>query len=171
MASKRTPTKPVVPASSFPWVNVLVIGAALSYGIGLLVSRGRVSWPPHQLMANLFTVAGCLGLVGPILLGRANPGSFGLGELLWMAGGMVIWTHDLAALARGDFQAASWTTPLGYQSMGLTMLAILLAGWRCRVGGSQWSWTNVTGWALGLFWVGMAVSTLVPAKTLGLTSR
>jgi hypothetical protein len=170
MAPKRIPPKPAA-SSAFPWVNALLLGAALSYGIGLLFVRGRVSWPPYQLLANLYTVAGCLGLVGPILLGRSDSSPFGLGELLWMAGGMVIWTHDLAALARGDARTAAWSTPLGYQPMGLTMLAVLLAGWRCRLGGAQWSWTNVTGWILGLFWVGMAVSTLVPAGSLGLASR
>ncbi|WP_435022052.1 hypothetical protein TA3x_002706 [Tundrisphaera sp. TA3] len=171
MASKRPPPKPAAAPTAFPWVNALLIGAALSYGIGLLIARGRVSWPPHQLLANLFTVAGCLGLIGPILLGRSQSSSFGLGEVLWMAGGMVIWVHDLAALARGDLGTATWSTPLGYQPMGLIILAVLLAGWRCRIGGSQWTWTNVTGWVLGIYWVGMAATTLVPARTLGLASR
>ena len=170
MPPRRTPTKTEAP-TAFPWLNAALLGTALAYGIGLLIARGRVSWPPHQLLANLFTVAGCLGLVGPILLARRDASPFGLGELLWMAGGMVIWVNDLAALARGDLQSASWSTPLGYQPMGLTILAILVAGWRCGLGGSRWNWTNVTGWLLGLFWVGMALSTLVPARSLGLATR
>ncbi len=48
--------------------------------------------------------------------------------------------------------------------MGLTMLAVLLAGWRSKAGARNWSWTNVTGWLLGVFWVGMGLTTLVPAR-------
>jgi hypothetical protein len=55
--------------------------------------------------------------------------------------------------------------------MGLTMFAVLLAAWRCRVAGASWSWTNVTGWVLGLFWVVMAASTLVPGRVFGLAMR
>jgi hypothetical protein len=55
--------------------------------------------------------------------------------------------------------------------MGLTMLAVLLAGWRCRLGSRSWSWTNVTGWGLGLSWVAMAFTTLVPVRLPGLASR
>ena len=88
-----------------------------------------------------------------------------------MAGGLVIWVFDIAAIVRGEARTISWATPLGYQPMGLTILAVLLAAWRCKVAGSGWTWTNVTGWALGIFWVAMAATTLVPAKALGLASR
>ena len=49
--------------------------------------------------------------------------------------------------------------------MGLTMLAVLVAGWKCGMADRNWSWTNVTGWVLSAFWVGMAFSSwfLAPA--------
>ncbi len=55
--------------------------------------------------------------------------------------------------------------------MGLTILAVLLAGWRWRAEGKDWSWTNVTGWVLGLFWVGMGVATMPPAASLLASAR
>jgi hypothetical protein len=123
------------------------------------------------LLASLFTVAGCLAMIGPILLHRRDSAEVGLGELLWMAGGLVVWIFDLAAVARGEIRSLSWATPLGYQPMGLTILAVLIAAWRCRLAGSSWSWTNVAGWTLGLFWVAMAATTLLPARVLGVAMR
>ncbi len=135
-------------------------------GCGFLVTKGRVSWPPHELLSGAFTVAGCLALVGPAVLLRRKEGGGGLGELLWLTGGLLVWVFDLAAALRGELRTLSWATPLGAQGMGLTMLAVLLAGWRMRGGTRDWSWTNVTGWVLGVFWVGMAVTTMVPAGVL-----
>jgi len=174
MATKRVPPKASTSAtssSSPPILNALLLGAAICGGLGLLFARGRLTWPPNQLMASLYTVAGCLAMIGPILLHRRDSPEVGLGELLWMAGGLVVWIFDLAAVARGEYRALSWATPLGYQPMGLTILAVLIAAWRCRIAGSSWSWTNVTGWALGLFWVAMAASTLLPARVLGVAMR
>jgi hypothetical protein len=151
--------------------NLLLVGAAVSYGLYLLVMRGRVSWPPHDLLASVYTVAGCLALVGPFVLARADSGERGLGELLWMTGGLLIWVFDAAAAVRGTWRLEAWATPLGYEAMGMTMLAVLLGGWRCRLGSRHWSWTNVTGWVLGLFWVAMAFTSLVPARVLGVASR
>jgi hypothetical protein len=147
------------------------MAAALGYGLWVLVGRGRVSWPPNQLLASLYTVAGCLALVGPIVLARGEPGERGLGELLWMTGGLLVWVFDAVSALRGEWRGAGWVTPLGYQTMGLTILAVLLAGWRCRVVGRGWSWTNVTGWVLGLFWVGMGLASLWPARGTGLALR
>lgn len=151
-------------------MNAILLGTALCYGMALLVNQGHVSWPPHQLLASLYTVSGCLALVGPIVLARGE-GEGGLGELLWMTGGLLIWVFDAVYLVRGEWRSTAWVTPLGYQPMGLTMLAVLLAGWRCRVSGRNWSWTNVTGWVLGVFWVGLAVSTLWSARSVGLALR
>jgi hypothetical protein len=149
---------------SAPLVNAVVVGSAVAYGIALLVMRGRMGWPPHELLASLYTVAGCLALAGPIVLARSASDEGQLGELLWMAGGLLIWVNDLAAVVRGRWQATPWATPLDQQTMGLTILAVLLAGWRCRLNGWSWSWTSLTGWALGVFWVGMAVATWVPSQ-------
>ena len=167
MATKRASAKP--PASATPSATSPILTGSLlvgAFGLGLwtLVARGRVSWPPTQLLSSLFTVAGCLALVGPILLAtRKGRGEGGLGELLWMSGGLIVWVFDLAALAKGEWRGMSWTAPLGYQTMGLTILAVLVAGWRWRSASRDWSWTNVTGWLLGLFWVGMGLSTIAPA--------
>ena len=163
------PPKRVAPKSSEPAAppvrNALLIAVAVGYGLWILRTKGQVSWPPNELLAGAYTLAGCLALVGPAVLLRREGGG-GLGELLWMTGGFVIWVFDVAAAARGELRTLSWATPLGVQGMGLTMLAVLLAGWRTRGGSRDWSWTNVTGWMLGLFWVGMAVTTFIPARAL-----
>jgi hypothetical protein len=157
--------------ASQPLGTALLLGAAVSYAFGVLVMRGQVTWPPHELLASTYTVAGCLALVGPLVLGRGEAAEGALGELLWMTGGILIWVLDLVAVTRGQWRTTTWATPLGYEMMGMIMLAVLLAGWRCRVGGRVWSWTNVTGWILGLYWVGMAVLTLLPSRPLGVGTR
>ena len=172
MATKRVVPRAVsTPSTSGPLVTTLLLGVALSYGVWTLVARGKLDWPPTQLLASIYTVAGCLALVGPIILSRKGPGDLGLGELIWMAGGLMIWIFDAASVARGEARSLTWATPLSYQPMGLTILAISLAGWRCRVGGANWSWSNVTGWTLGIFWVAMAAITLLPTKALGIALR
>lgn len=174
MAAKRTASRSgsgAPPAASGPVFNAVLLGVAVCYGVALLVQGGRMSWPPHQLLASLYTVAGCLAAVGPIVLARGGEGESGLGELLWMTGGLLVWVFDVVAALRGDWRSTSWVTPLGYQTMGLTILAVLLAGWRCRVAGRNWSWTNVTGWLLGLFWVGMALASMAPAGVTGVATR
>ncbi len=168
MATKRVAPRAVSDRSAAaPFATALWLIVALGLGVWTLVARGKLDWPPTQLLASSYTIAGCLALVGPILLLRKEAGDLGLGELIWMAGGLMIWIFDGASLVRGETRAMAWATPLGYQPMGLTILAITLAAWRCRVGGANWSWSNVTGWTLGIFWVAMAAITLIPAKTLG----
>jgi hypothetical protein len=173
MASKRAPSKTSsssTPASG-PLVNAILLGVAVCYGLALLVSRGKLAWPPNQLLSSLYTVAGCLALVGPVVLMRGEVSEASLGELLWMTGGLLVWVFDGVAAVRGDWRTTPWATPLGYQTMGMTILAVLLAGWRCRVAGRGWSWTNVTGWVLGLFWVGVAVVSMLPGRVVGLALR
>ena len=175
MPSKRAPGRSApsggASSPSTPLVNALLVTAAVGYGLALLVTRGRVSWPPHQLLASLYTVAGCLALVGPVVLSRRDGGESGLGDLLWMTGGALVWVFDGLAAVRGEWRATAWATPLGSQTMGLTILAVLIAGWRCKVAGRAWSWTNVTGWVLGLFWVGLALGSMWPGRGFGLAMR
>jgi hypothetical protein len=175
MPAKRAPSKSPAASSgtgtSPALTNTLLIAAALSYGFWLLVARGHVSWPPTQLLSSAYTLAGCVALVGPIVLLRSEGKPGGLGTSIWMTGGMLIWIFDLAAVARGDFRLATWATPLDSLPMGLTIFAVLIAGWRAQGGERNWSWTNVTGWVLGLFWVLSAAAVLVPARSIGLVSR
>jgi hypothetical protein len=156
-----------------PLFTAVLLAGALACGVVILVNRGSMAWPPNQLLSSLYTLAGCLALVGPFVLARGSASEGGLGEFLWMTGGLLIWVFDAVALLRGDWRAISWTTPLGRQTMGLTILAVLLAGWRCRLAarGWSWAWTNVTGWLLGLFWVGMALSTMWPARVATVATR
>jgi hypothetical protein len=162
MSSRRSSES----AGTSPLTNALVVGAAFAAGVAILVTRGRVSWPPHQLLSSVFTVAGCLAMVGPVVMARADSDDRGLGELLWMTGGLLIWVFDILGLVRGQWRTMAWATPLGAQTMGLTILAVLLAGWRCQLVGRNWSWTNVTGWLLGLYWVGMALVTFLPERSM-----
>jgi hypothetical protein len=172
MASKRPTSKSSAPSSHPPLLNALLIGAAVAYGLWILVVRGRVEWPPHHLLSGAYTLAGCLALVGPFVLARSpSTEGAGLGELLWMTGGILVWTYDILGALRGEWRTTAWATPLGQQALGMAILAVLVAGWRCRLGVRNWSWTNVTGWALGLFWVGMALSTTVTGGATGLAAR
>jgi hypothetical protein len=173
MGTKRVAPRASGPAPSTPVFNALLLLIALSYALWLLVSRGRLSWPPTELLAGASTLAGCLALVGPIVLFRRDASESGLGDLLWMTGGILLWVFDVAGLYQGGARSISWVAPMGSRAMGLTILAVLLAGWRLRggeMGGRPWSWTNVTGWVLGLFWVGLALASFLPSRGTGLAS-
>ncbi len=175
MASRRTSPKPAATAAAgpaSPLGTAFLVSGALVYGLWLLISGGRVSWPPTELLSGASTLAGCLALIGPLVLARREGGDAGLGELAWMTGGLLFWVNDLGSLIQGGWRSVSWVAPLGMRALGLTILAVLAAGWRLRgTGGRSWSWTNVTGWALGIFWIGMAVASFVPARGIGLAAR
>ncbi|QEH33285.1 hypothetical protein OJF2_17860 [Aquisphaera giovannonii] len=151
-----------------PVINALLILGALGWGVSVLVDRGRLTWPPVALLGGLSTLAGCLALVGPIILSRSGAKDGSLGELVWLTGGLLVWLFDLAGVIQGQTRSINWTTPLGDRAMGLSILAVVLAGWRCGLAARNWSWTNVTGWALGLFWVGMAAASWLLAPPTGL---
>lgn len=153
--------------------NALMVVAAVGGGLLLLVQRGRLSWPPYQLLASISTIAGCLAMVGPFILARPDAAKGGLGELLWMTAGILVWVLDISSAAQGQWRTMSWTSPLGDRMMGMMILAVLISGWRCGLAGRNWSWTNVTGWALGILWISLAVSSWVlrPGTFPGLASR
>jgi hypothetical protein len=136
--------------------NALLIGAALLCGTGLLVQRGRLTWPPYAVLSSLATLAGCLALVGPVILFRPGELEGSLGELGWLTAGLLLWAFDIAAILQGQWRTIHWATPLPDRTLGLIVLAVLLAGWRCGLAQRNWSWTNVAGWVLCAFWVGMA---------------
>src|SRR5438874_12610353 len=81
--------------------NALLIGAALLWGAGLLVQRGRLTWPPYALLSSLATLAGCLALVGPVILFRSGELEGSLGELGWLTAGLLLWALDIAAVLQG----------------------------------------------------------------------
>ena len=150
----------------------LLLTAALGWGLSLLIQRGRLTWPPLALLSSLSTLAGCLAAGRTADSGslrqRGEPGRTRLADRR---------PPDLALRHRGRLQGSSrtlnWATPLGDRTMGLAILAVLLAGWRCGLASRDWSWTNVIGWALGLFWVALAVGSwfLMPAAGLGVWRR
>lgn len=154
--------------------NSILLLAALGWGLSILVQRGRMSWPPTALLSSLSTLSGCMALVGPLILARSSAKQSSLGELVWWTGGLLVWLFNLAGVIQGQSRTMNWATPLGDRTMGLAILAVMLAGWRCGLAGRDWSWTNVTGWALGLLWVGMAAASWLPVPTsslLGLAAR
>jgi hypothetical protein len=174
MTAKRTSDAGSSNTPDHAVTNALLLLVALGCGLSLLIHRGRMTWPPLALLSSLSTLAGCLALVGPLILARSGPTEGNLGELVWLSGGLMLWFFDLTAALQGQARAVNWTTPLGDRTMGLVTFAILLAGWRCGLAGRNWSWTNITGWALGLFWVGMAAGSwlLSPGSALStLVSR
>ncbi len=166
-SSKRLSAGGGIAAGSSAVLNATLLAAALSLGLWLLVSRGQMTWPPSRLLANLYTIAGCLALVGPVVLARRG-GEGSLGDLIWMTGGSLLWITDCAGLLQGNFRLANWATPLGYQPMGFLTLALVISGWRIHGAGQTWSWTNIIGWVLGLFWIGMSLATLWPGAAVAL---
>jgi hypothetical protein len=154
--------------------NALLVAAALGWGLSLLVQRRQLTWPPLELLSSLSTLAGCLAVAGPLILARSGASASSLGNLIWLTGGLLVWIFDLAAVAEGRSRAIQWAAPLGDRAMGLIILAVMVAGWRSGLAQRDWSWTNVTGWALGLFWVGAGLATwfLKPSSALaGLAAR
>lgn len=168
MASKRA-SGGASSSSPPPIVNALLLIGAVGWSFGLLVRKGMMTWPPTHLLSCLATIAGALAMVGPLILSRTGRGGAGLGELLWLTGGLLIWIFNIVGVTGGKLKSLNWATPLGDRTMGLIILAVLLAGLRAGLAGRDWSWTNVTGWALGLFWVGLALATwfLTPDSALG----
>lgn len=172
--TRRAPKAPTGGSSgaASPLANATLVAGALAGAAWLLVQRGRMSWPPSELLASTYTVAGCLALIGPILLARREAAEGGLGELLWMTAGVLCWIYNAAALVRGEIRGHAWATPLAMAPMGLTVLAVLLAGWRLRSSSARtWAWTNVVGWILGAYWVGMALYAMAPAAGPSLVAR
>src|SRR4051794_1050637 len=102
MAAKRAPAKSSAPTAPSPVWNAVLVGLASSYALWLLVSRGRVAWPPSDLIANIYTVAGCIALVGPLVLLRRDGAETGVGDTLWLTGGLMVWIFNVAALIRGE---------------------------------------------------------------------
>jgi hypothetical protein len=152
------PTSTRSAAGSNPAIaNALLVATALVCGGAILVQKGRLTWPPYQLLSSLSTLAGCLALVGPLILIRSGEIEGSLGELLWLTVGLLVWFFDIEAVVQGRWKTVPWATPLNERTLGLAILAILVAGWKCGLANRNWSWTNVTGWLLSAFWVGMAI--------------
>jgi hypothetical protein len=167
MSSKRASasSSPSQSSSSSATSNALLVATALLCGAGLLFQKGRLNWPPYALLSSFSTLAGCLALVGPVILVRSAEVEGSLGELGWLTAGLMIWLFDLVAVAQGQWRTMYWATPLSDRTLGLTILAVLLAGWKCGLAHRNWSWTNVTGWLLSAFWVGMALGSWLLAPT------
>ncbi len=154
--------------------NAVLLIAALGWGLLVLFQKGRLTWPPLALLSSLSTLVGCLGMAGPLVLARSGGKSGSLGELTWLTGGLLIWLFDLSAVLQGPARGINWATPLGDRTMGLAVLAVLLAGWRCGLASRDWSWTNVMGWALGFSWVALAAGSWFlapPARLSALVLR
>ena len=118
---------------------------------GCWCKKGRLTWPPYQLLSSLSTLAGCLALVGPLILIRSGEIEGSLGELLWLTGGLLVWFFDIEAVIQGHWKTMPLATPLHDRTLGLAILAVLLAGWKCGLADRNWSWTNVIGWLLEHF--------------------
>jgi hypothetical protein len=160
MSAKRPPGPPSRSASAGSGsavTNAILVALALGWGLSLLVQRGRMTWPPYAVLSSLSTLAGCLALVGPIIFFRSGEIQGSLGELAWLTAGLLIWTFDIAAVLQGQWRSLRWATPLSDRMLGLTVLAVLVAGWKCGLAQRNWSWTNVAGCLLSAFWVGMAI--------------
>ncbi|RUL89003.1 hypothetical protein [Tautonia sociabilis] len=165
--TKRAPSRGQAPnssASSSPALNAALVLAAVGYGTMLLVDRRELSWPPRELLSSLATLAGCLAMVGPLLLWRKGAGEGTVGELTWMVGGLILWAFDLSALAVGRTRGMDWAAPVAPELLGPVILAVMVGGWRTGRTAWSWTWTSVTGWLLGLIWVGMGALAMLPQR-------
>ena len=91
-------------------------------------AHGDLALPVLRDVALAVSPGECLALVGPLILARSGKSSGSLGELVWMTGGLLIWIFDVVGMASGTVKWADWATPLGERTMGLIILAVLLAG-------------------------------------------
>lgn len=146
---------------SAAYFNVVVLSGAMSLGLWLLVSRGLIAWPPMRLLGSLATVVGCIAACGPIVLVRRGKRELATGDLLWMVGGILVWVHAALALLAGTFRLELVPTPLAPSVMGTFIGTVLIAGWLLNGGSQNWTWTNVIGWMLGCFWVGLGLATVM----------
>src|SRR5262249_9748568 len=142
MSAKRNAGSSTRPAatSGSAITNAILVAAALAWGLSLLVQRGRMTWPPYSLLSSLATIAGCLALRGPFLLFRSGDIQGSLGELAWLTAGILVWAFDMAAVVQGQWRTLPWATPLSDRTLGLTVLAVLVAGWRCGLAQRNWAW-------------------------------
>jgi len=167
-ASKARASAPPASAPSgslSPVSTAVLIVSALAYGLWALVDQRALSWPPTELLAGLSTVAGCLALLGPILLwSRISGEPGGVGELVWFSTGVMLWFFNGLALVREGFRPEGWATSIGPDWLGPMALAVAIAGWRTGRAAGSWSWTNILGAALGLVWIAMALFELLPAS-------
>lgn len=167
MASKSTSSRSVATGSSAqPMWNAAIMGVAIVAAFWLLVASNRLSWPPRELLAGATTLAGCLALAGPLVELRRGEQERGVGDLAWLASGFLLWVFNLVAAFHGAPRGWNWTNPVGTRSMGLTMLAIVLAGRFHTRGGAQWTWTNILGWSLAVFWIGVGLSATESGRSL-----
>ncbi len=141
--------------------NAVLLSGAMTLGLWLLVSRGLISWPPTRLMGSLATVAGCVAACGPIVLIRRGRTELATGDLLWMVGGILVWLHAALALMAGNFQIEVVPTPLAPKVLATFMGTVLIAAWLLNGTGRNWTWTNILGWLLGSFWVGLGVASVM----------
>src|SRR5271165_4337961 len=88
--------------------NAILLTAALGWGLSLLIQKGRLTWPPLALLASLSTLAGCLALVGPLILGRSGGKEGSLGELVWLTGGLLVWLFDIAPALQASPRGVNW---------------------------------------------------------------
>lgn len=162
--AQAAPSASATQSSASPMLNAALVVAAFGYGLALLVDRRELSWPPRELLASLATLAGCLAMVGPLLLWRRGAAEGTLGELIWMVGGLILWAFDLSALALGRTRGLDWAAPVGPEVLGPVMIALMIGGWRTGRVAWSWTWTSVTGWLLGLIWIGMGILAMLPDR-------
>lgn len=178
MAARRGGGKPASGAgnggggNASPWGIVMLLAGAVGIAVWALVRRGGMEWPPRELLSGAFTVTGGLALAGPIALWLHGAGDDrGLGERVWMTCGLLTWLFDAAGLARGETRPNTLISPIPATTLGLFALAIVIAGWRGRSDSNNWRWTNVLGWMLGLFWIGLAAWSLFPESSTPALAR
>ena len=157
--------------ASSPLANAGLVAGALAYGLWALVDRGRISWPPRELLTAGTTFAGCLAIIGPIVVGRRETSQAGLGDILWLAGGLLIWVFDLASLAARPVSRRFLDQPARLDHDGSRRPRRRPRRDPARVAVKSWSWTNVVGILLALFWIGSALAGFQPLLGNGFGSR
>lgn len=140
-----------------PLWNAAVVGAAVAFAAwSVFARRGGSAWAWRELLTTITTVAGCLAIAGPFVLFRRGGDEQGVGDLAWMTSGLLILIFDLAAVVQGAPRSHNWVNPIEIRSMGLIVLAVLLAGRHQRGAEPLWTWTNVLGWLQSATWLAAA---------------
>ncbi len=154
MAAKQSRSRPGPSSESAPlWNAVLVVGAIALAGY-VLVVRGALSWPPHELTGSIGIVAGCLTLIGPLVLwGRRGEAGASLGDHAWMTCGVAAWLFALARWSIGGAPSLDWTAPVAPWVIGGVAASTACSGWRIAGLRPAWTWTGVLGASLAVYWV------------------
>jgi len=135
------------------WSSILAGVAGLGYALAFVVLKDSLLGGVFLLLAPLFALAGLVAVWGRLREVDAGFAALALG--LGFVGSIGAATHgayDLAAVLHPPNVAPdlSGIDPRGFQTFGLTGLALVILAWLAGRGGGLPAWVAPLGMALGI---------------------